>query len=182
MFHQKSLVTEGDVMLCKYFFCNSYSVGDFKINLIFLNGPMHLLAYHSMHFVTICKNVLRYLGREVFERYFNFTLVKLIVRKTFIFPLHSYDKFYKIKAKIPLKLIISRPRYHNSLSLGIKKCIEWCVRKYVDPSKEKIKFPLKFIPTIAGTRRVFASSNVSLRTEQRRILRNVNSLKDISVY
>lgn len=45
VFHQKSLVTEGDVMRCKYFFCNSYSVEDFKIDLIFLNGPIHLLAY-----------------------------------------------------------------------------------------------------------------------------------------
>lgn len=172
-------------MRCKYFFSNSYSVGDFKINLIFLNGPIHLLAYTT--FDAFCNSLqkrIKVLGSrsiQYFERHFNFTLVKLIVRKTFIFPLHSYDEFYKIKAKIPLKLIISRPRYHNSLSLGIKKCIEWCARKYIDPSKEKIKLPLKFISTITGTKKVFTLHNVSLRTDQH-ILRNVNYLKDISVY
>ena len=54
-------------MRCKYLFFVPAIVGmNFKGNLIFsLDGSMHFLTHHSMHFLIPNDKELRYLGREM---------------------------------------------------------------------------------------------------------------------
>lgn len=67
----------------------------------FLNGTMHFCLHRSMHFLILRKKVSRYLDNQ-FERYFNFNIAKLIVRRRrkgsvilprpLCFPCLLYDK------------------------------------------------------------------------------------------